>query len=90
MIVSLTSDEVLHVLQTIVKNPLQEPDAQATLVEKIKKPILSALEKVEEKQYVDAFEAWSAREQQKIEELSQKNSSLKPAKMAAAKVVKKR
>ena len=88
MNVSLSAKELLHVLETVVRNPMSNPLDQEELLESLKKPIHSVLVKEDEKLLTKKFESWTASESKKIEELSQKNSDLtavRPPKVAAMK-----
>lgn len=78
MNIVLTPEELLHVLQTVLRTPMQDAKEQEILVSKIRKPVLTALEKEEDRLKDTAFNAWTAQEGRKIEELKQKNEEIKP------------
>lgn len=77
MNISFTPSEILHVFHTVLKTPMIDPREQEHLVLKIKSSILDVLLREEEKNAVSAFEAWSHREEKKIEGLKQKNLDIK-------------
>lgn len=86
MNVVLSPEEILHVLQTVLKSPMHDTREQDALVSKLKKPILNVLEKEEVRLKDVAFSAWSDLEEKKIEDLKQKNAEIKtPLKTARKK-----
>lgn len=88
MNVSLSAKELMHVLVMAAKYPMSNPLDQDELLDKLKKPILTILDKEDERLLVQKFESWSLTESKKIEDLSQKNAEIvgvKPPKVAAMK-----
>lgn len=88
MNVILSAKELMHILVMTAKHPMTNPLDQEELLDKLKKPILSVLDKEDERLLVQKFESWSLTESKKIEDLSQKNAAIigvKPPKVAAMK-----
>jgi hypothetical protein len=75
--ITLNAEELLHVFQTLLRHPMNDPRDQDILIEKVKNPIRASIEKSEEAQTLSAFETWSQKEKQKIDDLNRKNASLK-------------
>jgi hypothetical protein len=71
MNVTFSDTEMLQLYELLVKS-----NADESLIEKVRKPILAVLEREHKQQTKDAFASWSIQETKKIEELSKKNESL--------------
>ena len=76
MNLTLSPHELLHVMEVLIKNPMQFPEAQSALMLKVNKPLLAVLEKHEANNQESLYRTWSHEEQKKIEELQNKNSTI--------------
>lgn len=76
MNLTLSPHELLHVMEILIKNPMQLPEAQSALIFKVSKPILEVLERQEINSQEALYRIWVCEEQKKIEELQKKNSSI--------------
>lgn len=70
MNILLKSSELLHVFQSLIKNPLSNPVEQEALLNKVKKPLLESLESSEREKTLDSYKDWLEKESQKIKNLS--------------------
>lgn len=76
MKVFLSGEELLHVLELVMKSPMKDSADNARLVNKLKEPIVSLLEKEEDRMSKGSYESWLSSEKQKIDELKSKNEVL--------------
>lgn len=76
MNVYLTPEELLHVLQAVQLTPLSDGEVQTSLLYKLKRPLIEALEKEEERVKGRAYLDWSHREEQKIDLLKKSLDNL--------------
>lgn len=76
MNVTLNAEEILCVYETLLKSK-NTTDEQDKIIAKFRKPILSALEKEQDKIDATMYQAWTENEVKKIEELTRENASMK-------------
>lgn len=76
MKVFLSGEELLHVLELALKSPMKDSTDNTRLINKLKEPIISLVEKEEDRLSKGSYESWLSSEKQKIDELKAKNDAL--------------
>lgn len=78
----MSPEEILHLLQVLHSHPHKDTDLQMSMVLKLNKPILEALEREEDRLKDRAYFTWSRKEAQKIENLKKEYVDLQARKIA--------
>lgn len=73
----LTGKEILHVLHSLLQNPMSDSSENHSLLEKVRRPILNSLEKEQERIDALTYQTWTDQESKKIQDLKQKNLDIK-------------
>lgn len=76
MKVFLSGEELLHVLELVMKSPMKDSVDNARLINKLKEPLVSLIEREEDRLSKGSYESWLSSEKQKIDELKAKNNAL--------------
>jgi len=74
MIVSLSSEEALWILELVARHPLPVNDDQQLLLMKVRQPILEVLEKDQDIVDQSMYKSWCTSESRKIEGLRETNA----------------
>lgn len=76
MILSITGTEVLLLMETLLKNPIEDPKIHERIYGKLRRLLTESLEDSDEKESIESYRRWISSEQARIDDLRKKNASI--------------
>ena len=77
MNVTLNSDELMYLFELVLRHPMSDSKVAERLLQRLKEPILTCLEKEEGRRSKETYAAWVDSESKRLKELDAKNVILK-------------
>jgi hypothetical protein len=67
--INFSPSEVLHLIEVVLRGPMQDQTSQKILIEKLKNSVIEPLNSIGEKETIDLYGLWEDKQKERISAL---------------------